>query len=364
MQIEATPIHAVIAPYRVLIVDDMATNRLVAHSVLARYGFEVEEADSGERAIAMLAERSYDSVLMDIMMPGMDGFEACRKIRHELELTLLPVIMLTSLSGPDDVAKSMDVGANDFIHKPFNPVELLARVNAAVLHKRLTDRLDDTESVLFALARMVEAKDLTTGDHCDRLAHRSVVFGKKLGCKYEELEALRRGGVLHDIGKLGIPDAILLKPGALTDEEWVVMRQHPVIGARLCSALKTMQLTTDIISCHHERWNGTGYPKGLKGDAIPRLARIFQLVDVFDALTSARPYKEAFSTEKAIGIMQAECEQGYWDPELLALFVELIQGDAVDLQLPGTYAVDKSSTIFESIACLGADAKSNGIDDE
>ena len=348
---------AVIAPYRVLIVDDMATNRLVAHSVLARYGFEVEEADSGERAITMLGERSYDAVLMDIMMPGMDGFDACRKIRHELELTLLPMIMLTSLSGADDVAKSMEVGANDFIHKPFNPVELFARVNAAVTHKRLTDRLDDTESVLFALARMVEAKDLTTGDHCDRLAHRSVAFGKKLGCKYEELEALRRGGVLHDIGKLGIPDAILLKPGALTDEEWVVMRQHPVIGARLCSALKTMQLTTDIISCHHERWNGSGYPKGLKGEAIPRLARIFQLVDVFDALTSTRPYKEAYSTEKAIGIMQAECEQGYWDPEFLELFIELIQAGAADLQLPGTYVSDKSSTIFESIACLGADAK-------
>ena len=350
-------INNTIAPFRVLIVDDMATNRLVARSVLARYGYEVEEAESGEKALSMLAERQYDSVLMDIMMPGMDGFEACHKIRTELELTLLPVIMLTSLSGPDDVARSMAVGANDFIHKPFNATELLARVNAAVTHKRLTDRLDDTESVLFALARMVEAKDLTTGDHCDRLAHRSIMFGKHLGCKSEELEALRRGGVLHDIGKLGIPDAILLKPGALDDEEWVVMRRHPEIGARLCSSLKTMQMTTDIISCHHARWNGSGYPKGLKGEDIPLLARIFQLVDVFDALTSDRPYKKALSTEKAIEIMQQECAKGFWDPELLGQFIALLRESAEVLELPRSFAGDKSSTIFDSIAGLGVDAK-------
>ncbi|PJA32696.1 MAG: two-component system response regulator [Zetaproteobacteria bacterium CG_4_9_14_3_um_filter_53_7] len=349
-------INSAIAPFRILVVDDMATNRLVARSVLARYGCEVEEAESGEKALALLAERSYDTVLMDIMMPGMDGFEACHKVRTELELTLLPIIMLTSLSGPDDVARSMEVGANDFIHKPFNATELLARVKAAVSHKRLTDRLDDTESVLFALARMVEAKDLTTGDHCDRLAHRSVVFGKHLGCKYEELEALRRGGVLHDIGKLGIPDAILLKPGPLSDEEWGVMRQHPVIGARLCSALKTMQLTIDIISSHHERWDGSGYPKGLKGEAIPRLARIFQLVDVFDALTSVRPYKKAFSVQKAIEIMQQECEQGFWDPELLGQFITLLSSHVGELELPHAYVGDKSSPIFESIAELGIDA--------
>ncbi|MDQ6993028.1 MAG: response regulator [Mariprofundus sp.] len=349
-------IHDVAINYCVLIVDDMATNRLVARSVLARKGFDVEEAGSGEQALAMLKERSYDAVLMDVMMPDMDGLEVCKKIRHELDLPLLPVIMLTSLSEPDDLAHAMAAGATDFIHKPFNPIELLARVNASVSQKRLTDRLDDTESVLFALARMVEAKDVTTGDHCDRLAHRSVIFGKKLGCDYDELEALRRGGVLHDVGKLGIPDALLLKKGPLSADEWTVMRTHPVIGAHLCSALKTMQLTTDIISCHHERWDGSGYPQGLKGEAIPRLARIFQLVDVFDALTAVRPYKAAFSREKAIDIMLNECAKGFWDPILLNSFIELLEGNDLLMELPHSYVEDKSAAIFDSIASLPSGA--------
>ncbi|MES0371933.1 MAG: HD domain-containing phosphohydrolase [Mariprofundaceae bacterium] len=356
-----THIRAAMAPYRILIVDDMATNRLVARSVLTHEGYVVEEARSGEEALLMISSNGYDAVLLDILMPEMSGFDVCEKIRTVLDLPLLPIIMLTSLGGADDVARALEVGGTDFIHKPFDSVELLARVKAAAEHKRLTDHLDDTESVLFALARMVEAKDLTTGDHCDRLAHMSVIFGEKLGCDYVELEALRRGGVLHDIGKLGIPDAVLLKPGALNDEEWDIMRQHPMIGARLCSALKTMQPTIDIIRSHHERWDGSGYPQGLKGEEIPLLARIFQLVDVFDALTSQRPYKKAYSVKKAIEIMQEECEKGFWNPELLAVFIELVESSPEMLKLPKSFVPDKSSSIFESIAAgLAMNAKELG----
>lgn len=336
----------------VLIVDDLSTNRLLAKTLLQTRNVNVVEAECGEDALKLIEGHRFDVVLLDIMMPGIDGFETCRAIREKLGEQLLPVIMLTALDGSEDVANAMAAGANDFVHKPFNGVELLARLGAAVTHKRVTDTLDSTESVLFALARMVEAKDSTTGGHCDRLAHMGVVFGERLGCSYEELEALRRGGVLHDIGKLGIPDSVLLKPGKLTEEEWVVMRRHPTIGASLVSPLRTMQMTADIVRCHHERWNGSGYPDGLKGEGIPYLARIFQLVDAYDALRSDRPYKKAFSIAETLKIMQDERERGLWDPALMCVLANILNECPEALLLPENKKLDKSAVIFDDIAQL------------
>jgi len=199
--------------------------------------------------------------------------------------------MITSMGAPDDVVHGMEVGADDYVTKPFNSVELIARVKAVIERKRLTDLLDDAEAVLFTLARLVEARDEGTSDHCDRLSYASVVFGKELGLNINDLEALRRGGVLHDIGKLGIPDSILLKKDKLNDEEWQIMKQHTTIGATLCSPLRTMKSTAEIVCYHHEKFDGTGYPAGLKGEAIPFLARVFQIVDIYDALYNERSYK-------------------------------------------------------------------------
>jgi len=338
---------------RILVVDDMATNRILLKQVLVRPEYEVFEAENGVQALEVLRRESVDLVLLDFMMPEMDGVETCARIRGELGLSLLPIIMLTTLDSPDHVALALGNGADDYLTKPFNAIELKARVRTAVDRKRLLDRLDDMESVLFSLARMVEARDANTGNHCDRLAHTGVVFGRELGLNYEELEALRRGGVLHDIGKLGIPDAILLKKGKLTDEEWVAMRAHTTIGAALCSPLRTMRRTADIVGGHHEKWNGSGYPQGLAGEAIPLLARVFQIVDIYDALSSERPYKPAFPIEKVSAIMQAETAKGFWDPTLMDRFMKLLSERPQDLKLPARAEEDRSAQIFGDILKSG-----------
>lgn len=338
---------------RVLAVDDMATNRKLLGYVLRPPEYQIVEAADGMQALEMLQNEAFDLVLLDVMMPGIDGFETCRRIRQELGLKLLPVIMVTSMGSPDDVVRGMDVGADDYVTKPFNSIELLARVRSAIERKHLTDRLDDAETVLLSLARMVEARDVDTGDHCDRLAHAGVVFGKELGLGAEYLEALRRGGVLHDIGKLGIPDNILLKKGKLDPDEWQIMKQHTVIGAALCGPLRTMQRTADIVRCHHERFDGSGYPAGLKGEEIPLIARVFQIVDIFDALSSERPYKPAFSREKVIEIMEQETAAGYWDPNLMAVFLKILRERPEALVRPEQHDQDRSVDVLADIQRSG-----------
>lgn len=338
---------------KILIVDDMATNRKLAGYVLRPPEFQIFEADDGMQALKILRHEEFDLVLMDVMMPGIDGFETCRRIREELGLKLLPVIMLTSMGSPDDVVQGMDVGANDYVTKPFNSIELSALVRAAVERKHLTDRLDDAETVLLSLGRMVEARDHDTAGHCDRLAHMSVVFGNELGLESDHIEALRRGGVLHDIGKLGIPDSVLLKKGKLDAEEWQIMKQHTVIGAALCSPLRTMQRTADIARCHHEKWNGSGYPAGLKGEEIPLTARVFQIVDIYDALSSQRPYKPALDREKVIEIMEQETAAGFWDASLMNKFLDIVRKRPEVLELPETADKDRSSVVLDDIQRSG-----------
>lgn len=334
---------------KVLIVDDMATNRKLISYTLGSPQYEVVEANSGEAALEYLRSNTVDAVLMDLLMPGMDGFETTRRIRNELNLTLLPIIILTTMDATDAIVRAMGDGADDYVIKPFRSVELVARIQAAVERKRLTDRLEDTEAVLFSLARMVEARDHDTGDHCDRLAHTSVVLGKALQLSPDSLEALRRGGVLHDIGKLGIPDAILLKEGKFDPAEWEIMKQHPIIGASLCAPLRTMNKTVDIIRHHHEKWNGSGYPHGLAGEDIPLLARVFQIVDVYDALSSARPYKPAFPREKVLDILNEKTAKGYWDPHLMAVFLDIVENRPQDLVHIEQSGKDSGAAIFDGI---------------
>lgn len=340
---------ATLGQARIMVVDDMATNRALVRAVLGPQEFDVLEADSGDAALALIPTLRPDVVLLDVLMPDLDGIEVCRRLRLQEEFHLLPIIMLTALGSPDDVVHGMEVGATDYITKPFNAVELTARVRAAVDKKRLTDRLDDTESVLFALARVVEAKDGTTGDHCDRLSHLSVVLGEAMGLPYDDLEALRRGGILHDIGKVAIPDAVLLKTGKLDDSDWAVMRQHPAIGAYLCSALRTMRRTVDIIRYHHEKWNGGGYPSGLAGTDIPLLARVFQVVDVYDALVSARPYKPALEQPEVARILREETARGYWDPEIVALFLDILEHTPERLEIPSDAVRGRDADLFRNI---------------
>lgn len=340
--------------YKILIVDDEEAHQKLEKAILLAPEFEVTVANNGDEALTCIRQQEFDVILLDKRMPGMTGDEVCRYIRQELGLLLLPIIMVTGTSSHDELEKSLLLGANDFIRKPYAPMELVARVRAAANKKRVTDQLDSAESMLFALARMVEAKDEGTGDHCSRLEHMALVFGKELGLNSQELLALRRGGVLHDIGKLGIPDNLLLKNGPLTDEEWHIMRQHSAIGSRLCSGLKSMKLTVPIIRHHHERWDGGGYPDGLKGEEIPLLARVFQVVDIYDALTSDRPYKKAFPKGKVIAIFEEETEKGWRDPELVSVFLTLLRNRPQDLLLPTQVEKDLGAQIFNDIMETGA----------
>ncbi len=342
-------IHTEYTNASILVVDDMATNRGLVKAVLSTKKYTFHEAGSGEQALEMIDSLNPDVILLDVMMPGLNGIETCEKIRQKEEFSLVPIIMVTSLDSPDFISEAMSSGATDYIVKPFNAVELQARVKAAINTKHLTDGLDDAESMLFAIARVVEAKDGTTADHCDRLAHLSVVLGKALNLEYDDLEALRRGGVLHDIGKIAIPDKILLKPGKLNDDEWDIMRQHPAIGAYLCSALRTMRSTVDIVRCHHEKMNGSGYPEGLKGEEIPYLARIFQITDVFDALTSERPYKKPLPLDKVVEILEDETEKGYWDPDIVSIFIGIIKNTPELLTFSKQCQLARDAEIFHNI---------------
>lgn len=334
----------------VMVVDDEPSQRLLAREILEKEDYLVTEVDSGEQALVMLKAIEVDALLLDKRLPGIDGDEVCRRLRDDERHSLLPIIMLTGAGTPASLSKSLGAGANDFIRKPYNPAELAARVNAAVSHKWLTDELDSADSVLFALARIVEAKEKHTGDHCSRLAHMGVVFGNYLGLDARSVLALRRGGVMHDIGKIGIPDAILTKRGALDETEWSVMRRHPEIGYRLCSGLHSARDVLPIIRHHHERWDGGGYPDGLAGEEIPFLARVFQLLDIYDALSFKRAYKGAFPHEKVVAIMQEEAAKGWRDPELTRRFLDLLEEQPAAFVPPQEQEADLGVALFSSLS--------------
>ena len=308
--------------FKVLIADDEEIQRKLERQTLSSEDFEITEASNGHEVIKLLHENEYDVLLLDKNMPEMTGDEVCSYVRNKLNNTFMPIIMVTACNSSNDLVKSLSLGATDFIRKPYNPMELRARTASAASKHRLVEQLDSAESMLYALARMVESKDGHTGDHCSRLAHSAVVFGEKLGLDDESLLALKRGGVLHDIGKLGIPDSILLKANTLNDEEWVTMKRHTVIGAKLCKGLNSIKNTIPIIECHHERWDGTGYPKGIPSEQLPLITRIVAIVDVFDALVSKRPYKDAWSQEDALkAILLGSGTQ--FDPDVVDVFVKL-----------------------------------------
>ncbi|MGD8483731.1 MAG: response regulator [Thioalkalispiraceae bacterium] len=349
MLIETGKLASQTSPYRILVVDDEPSHLCMVKEVFSPDNYMLSTAANGVGALQAVERHDYDVVVMDNYMPDISGKEVCSRIRNELNKPLLPIVMLTGSQSEEDLSAAFAAGATDFIRKPYSVTELVNRVDRAARQKRLTDQLDDTESVLFALARMVEAKDKVTGDHCGRLMHNAVVFGKKLGLSYDELDALRRGGVLHDIGKVGIPDKILLKEGKLTDDEWQIMKQHTVIGAKLCSGLSSMKKTVDIIRHHHERWDGSGYPYGLSGYDIPLIARVFQIVDIYDALASARPYKKAFSKEKIITIFEEETNKGWRDPELTRIFIELLKNEPGMLISENNVSNDLGAKIYKDI---------------
>ncbi len=312
-------------PLTVLAVDDDATNLLVIEKMLAPHGCLVKKALTGAEAVEQVWNELPDVILLDVMMPGMNGFEVCQKLKGSESTRLVPIIIVTALQEKEDRIKGIQAGCDDFISKPIDRLELVARVHALGQVKRLNDDLDHAEAVVLSLARAVEAKDTTTGDHCDRLIRLSQAFGRHLGLEEKEIRTLERASILHDVGKIGIPDSILLKPGKLSEEEWEVMRQHPIVGEEICHPLRSLADVCPIIRHHHEKFNGTGYPDGLVGESIPYLARVFQVLDAFDAMATERPYKKAFSIEESLHTLEEETKLGFWDEKVVKAFTEMVR---------------------------------------
>ena len=309
----------------ILVADDQLPNRELLDELLSAQGFKVIVASDGAEALKQVANESIDLVILDVMMPHLNGFEVCEKIKSSPDTYLIPVILITALSEKQDRIEGIKAGADDFLTRPVDRTELLARVRSLLKLKQRTDELERAETVLFTLARSIEGKDPYTHGHCERLAEYSATLATHLGLPEEQVIALRRAGVVHDIGKIAVPDSILLKPSKLTPEEWKLVQEHPIVGERICEPLKSFRLVLPVIRHHHEKFNGSGYPDGLAGENIPITARVLQIVDVYDALTTIRPYKPAFSTSDALQTMKEEVAKGWWDPDIFDQFERLVK---------------------------------------
>jgi putative two-component system response regulator len=312
-------------PALILVVDDNRDNTFLMRELLSAHGYDVLVALNAHEAEVIMRSATPDLVLLDVIMPGKSGYDLCREWKNDESTRLIPVIMITGLSDREDKIRGIEVGADDFLNKPIFPEELFARVRSLLRLKDYTDELDNAEAVLCTLGRSVESRDPYTEGHCERLAQYASELGEHLGRDEDEVVALKRGGFLHDLGKVAIPDAILKKHGTLTPEEWKLMRQHPEIGENICRPLRSLRLVLPIIRHHHEHWNGSGYPDGLAGEQIPLLARILQVVDVYDALRTERPYKPARTHEESYRVMVDESRSGLWDPNLVEELFAMIE---------------------------------------
>ena len=306
----------------ILVVDDERKNLLIMEALLAELGHKIICVNGGVEAKAKITEQPPDLILLDVMMPDIDGFTLCRWLKSDEQTRLIPVIMVTALDRTADKVRAFESDADDFLSKPVNRHELLARVRSCLRIKTLNDRLECSESVLYALAHAVEAKDPYTIGHSRRVSVFSTDLGRATGLTDAEIVDLEKGGLLHDVGKIGVPDAILGKPGPLTPEERKVIERHPLIGEEICKSLRSFGCILPLIRSHHELLDGSGYPDGLKGDQIPRIIRVMTIADIFDALISLRPYRPALPLERVQGILEEYANTNRLDRELTRLAFE------------------------------------------
>jgi putative two-component system response regulator len=309
---------------RVLVVDDTESVRSLFRKLLSTDGHDVVAAADGAAALEAVQRHRPDVVLLDVDMPTMDGLEVCRRLKADPGTRLTPVVMVTGQTDLNDRLRGIEAGADEFLSKPVHPQELRVRVRSLSRVKHLIDALDSAEAAFVTLALTIEARDPSTNGHCERLAQHAVRLGRALGLGDEDLDALHRGGYLHDVGKVGVPDSVLLKPGPLTRDEFELMKKHPMIGDTLCAPLQSLRRVRPIVRGHHERLDGSGYPDGLRGDEVPVLAQIVGIVDVFDALTSERPYRVALSDEATGQYLLSEAAKGKFNRHFVEAFLDTL----------------------------------------
>ncbi len=309
---------------KILVVDDNAANVDLLEAYLQASDYRVLKAYNGREGLEMTYKHMPDLILLDIMMPGIDGYEVCRKLKEDGKTRLIPIVIITALSELEDKIRGLDVGADDFLSKPFNRLELMARVRSLLRIKRLHDDLDSSENIIFTLALALEAKDPYTKGHSERVAELSRRLAEEIGLPPESRERLYKAGILHDIGKIGIRESILNKKEKLDDDEYGEVVNHSSIGANICDPLRSLADIIPVIRHHHERWDGSGNPDGLAGEEIPLGSRIISITDTYDAMTSERPYRAAMKSDVALRIMESEIDTGQWDPRLLRIFIKMM----------------------------------------
>jgi putative two-component system response regulator len=308
---------------RVLVVDHSPPARRMLREIITELGHEVLEASSTSQAFCVTSREAVDMIIADLLVPDLGGTGFCYVLRSQLQTHAIPVFLLANTFDPEQEVTAIASGADDFLARPFSRSVLRARVQSALRKRTLLESTDQAETILFSLAQAVEARDPAVGQHCQRLALISSTLGAALGLPADQLVTLQRGGFLHDVGKISIPDNILFKPGPLTAEEWVIMKEHTIRGERICYGMKALEPVLSIVRSHHERWDGSGYPDGLRGEDIPLLARVLQIADIFDALTTARPYKRAYTSEYAMQVLREEVKTGWRDPRLVEAFSDI-----------------------------------------
>jgi putative two-component system response regulator len=310
---------------RILVVEDNPHHAELLDDCLLPMGYQLLHAYDGEEALRCVEEDHPDLIILDLALPRVNGYEVCRRVKDNEATNLLPVIMVTASAQREVKLKGLEAGADDFIAKPFDRVELLTRIASLLRVKHLTDELERVKNVLFSLVLALEAKDIYTKGHSERVAEWAVRLSRWKGLPQAEQRVAQAAGLLHDIGKMGISEAILLKPGPLTPEEFDQVRAHAVEGERICQPLQFARTLLPAIRHHHERWDGTGYPDRLKGQAIPEEARILAVADAYDAMTSNRPYRPAMSHDEALSnLLRGIGKQ--WDPDLVEGFIALANG--------------------------------------
>jgi putative two-component system response regulator len=307
---------------RILIIDDDAQVRLLLRRLLEPAGYLVEEFATGEPGLERIRDDSPDLVLLDLHLPDRSGHEVLEEIRGDPATRLLPVVMLTGYATAAEKVRAQNEGVTDFLSKPFSPEELLPRVRALVMLKQFADEHEHAERVILTLAKTIDARDPYTAGHSGRVAEYADRIASAMGLDAVLRNDMRRAALFHDLGKIVVPDSVLRKPGPLTAEERAIIEEHPVVGHDLLSPMKTMRKTLPIVYHHHERLDGSGYPDGISGDAIPVTVRIVTVADIFDALTSTRAYREALRTETALEILDEGVRKTWWDPSV----VDLLRG--------------------------------------